>query len=132
MLFDTITFVEGADWNYDVAGSTLSTPSDGDIIMRFKAVRAFRLPANVAGSQFEAETAPSGGTLTLTILKNAGTGSPGGGSAIGTVVFNNGNTSPNTITVSETDFAVGDRLEVEATITNSADDIYVTFKTQAV
>ncbi len=133
MLFDGIRYVEGSDWNYDVAGSTLSTPSAGDIIMRFKATRAFRLPQNLTGSQFHAEVAPGAGGLTLTIYKNAGVGSPGGGSALGTIVFNSGSNTPDSETFgSDVDFAIGDRLEVEATVCDSADDIYVTFKTQAV
>ena len=63
MLSDTLTFVTGADWNYDIAGSTLSTPSDTDVITRFTATRAMRLPQNLSGSPLDAQTGPNGGAL---------------------------------------------------------------------
>ena len=122
MLMDTITFLDGSDWNYDVAGSTVSTPSDNDVILRFRAVRAFRLPTSLTGSSFYAETAPSGAAV-ITLYKND--------VSIGTVNFASGSNTATITFSSDVEFAIGDRLEAVVTTANSIDEVYLTFKTLA-
>lgn len=123
MLMDTISFVSGADWNYDIAGSTLSTPGDGDIITRFVATRAFKLPASMAGASFDVGVNPSS-AATLTLKKN-GTGITNGTVSIST----GGVATPGAM--AETSFAIGDVLEIEVTTANALDDLSVTLKTLA-
>ncbi len=121
MLFDTITYVTGADHLYDIAGSTLSTPSDSDVITRFVATRAFDLPANLAGTKVSVGTNPSA-TATLTIKKN--------GVSAGAITISTGGveTLPTQAAVS---FAVDDILTIEVTTANSIDDLGITLKTLA-
>ena len=123
MLMDSITYVTGADHNYDVAGSTLSTPANDDVVMRFRAVRAFKIPASATGSTFFAEVTASGSAATFNNQKND--------SAIGTLTFNTGSNTPVVSFTNEVSFAVGDRLEVVCTAANSIDQVYFTFKTLA-
>jgi hypothetical protein len=122
MLFDTITYVAGADHLYDIAGSTLSTPSDSDIITRFVATRAFSLPANLAGTKISVGTNPSS-SATLTIKKN--------GSGVATITINSSGveTLPTQTAVS---FAIDDILTIEVTTADSIDDLGITLKTLAV
>lgn len=136
MLSDTLTYVAGADWNYDIAGSTLSTPNNGDVITRFTATREMTLPQNLSGSPLDVQSGPNGGTLVITIKKNGGsegifTWSDTSGSAISAdmsaaTTSISGNLSSGTVS-----FAVGDILEIELTTVSSADDISVTLKTVA-
>lgn len=121
MLFDTITYVSGADWNYDVSGSTLSAPSDADIITRFTATRAFDIPENMAGTVISVGTNPSS-TATLNVKKN--------GSNVATITINTSGveTLPTQAAVS---FAVDDVLEIEVTTASSIDDLGITIKTLA-
>jgi len=121
MLFDTITYVAGADHLYDIAGSTLSTPSDSDIITRFVATRAFSLPANLAGTKVSVGTNPSA-TATVTVQKN--------GASAGAITISTGGveTLPTQAAVS---FAVDDILTIEVTTANSIDDLGITLKTLA-
>ena len=124
MLSDTLTFVAGADWNYDVAGSTLSTPSDTDIITRFTVVRAMKIPAVFAGTEVSAGTNPT--TLaTLTVKKN------GTGLTNGTITINSGGTVTLNASFAETSFAAGDVLEIEVTTADGVDDLGITIKTLA-
>lgn len=123
MLFDTISYVEGADHLYDIAGSTLSTPSDADIVVRFEAVRAFKIPASFAGTEVNLDTKPSSSAV-LTVKKN------GTGLTNGTISVDSGG-SVTLGSVAETSFAVGDLLEIEFTTVDSSDDLAVTLKTLA-
>ena len=125
MLFDTITYVSGADHLYDIAGSTLSTPSDLDVIVRFEAVRAFKIPASFAGTSFGVSSGSEPDSLaTLTVKKN--------GSALsnGTITMNSGGTVV-LGSVAETSFAVGDLLEIELTTADNIDNLGITLKTLA-
>lgn len=135
MLFDTITFVSGSDWNYDIAGSTLSTPSAADVIMRHTATRAFDLPQNLVGSYMDAQTGPNGGNLVMTVSVN--------GVSQGVFTFNDSTGAAKSLQMSAADsitgnlssgdvsVAVGDIVELTLTTVSSADDISVTFKTRA-
>ncbi len=124
MLSDTLTYIEGADWNYDIAGSTLSTPSDTDIITRFTVTRAMKLPAAFAGVQMDAGTPPT--TLaTLTVKKN------GTGLTNGTITYSSGDVVTPNPSFAETSFAPGDVIEIEVTTADSIDDIGITLKTVA-
>ena len=124
MLFDTITHVSGADHLYDIAGSTLSTPEDGDIILRFTAVRPFKLPGSFAGTKVSVGTNPSS-TATLTVKKN------GSGFTNSTITVNTSGVE--TLgAISATSFAADDVFEVELTTANGIDDLGITFKTLAV
>ena len=87
---------------YHKASPTVSEPMWGFIF-----TEAMTLPASLTGSQFRADAAPSGGAVAFTLHKN-------GGSSLGTISFAD---ASNTATISfstETDFAIGDRLEINA------------------
>jgi len=123
MLFDTISYVSGADWNYDIAGSTLSTPSDDDVIVRFEAVRAFDLPANLTGLSLGAGTLPTS-SATFKIQKN--------GSDVTNATFSIASGGGVTLgTNSAESFAIGDVLSVVITAVDSGDDFSLTVKTLA-
>lgn len=124
MLFDTISYVSGADHLYDIAGSTLSAPSDSDTIMRFAAPRAFTIPANLAGTSVEVGTNPSGGAAVLQLKKNGSnitnatiSISTGGGVTLGSN--------------SAESVAAGDLIELDVTTANSVDEVAWTIKTTA-
>ena len=124
MLFDTISYVAGADWNYDISGSTLSTPSDGSVITRFVATRAFTLPDNLEGTKVSVGINPSS-TATITVKKN--------GTELDT---SNGKITVNTSGVetlptvsSDLDFAVDDVLTIEVTTASGIDELGITIKT---
>lgn len=127
MLFDTITYVDGADHLYDIAGSTLSTPSVNDILVRFEAVRAFKLPASLAGTEANAGTDPVGTDAILQVKKN------GTNITSATITL----TTAGAVTLgasAETEFVAGDLLEIELTqvgSTSGPDDLAVTLKTLA-
>lgn len=122
MLTDGLSFVSGSDWNYDIAGSTLSTPSDSDVIMRFEAARAFTLPASLAGLSAGAGTNPSS-NATFTVQKN------GTDVTNATFEITTGGVLSNTASNTAESFAVGDVLTVTVTATNSVDDVSLTIKT---
>lgn len=123
MLSDSITFLAGSDWLYDIAGSTLSTPSDGNVISRFTCPRALKIPASFAGSQLTANVLPT--TLaTLTIKKN------GTGLTNGTITINNAGAVV-LGSVAETSYAAGDILEIEVTTADSIDEVGFSLKTVA-
>jgi hypothetical protein len=87
------------------------TPSDNEVFWGFIFTEAMTLPAALAGSQFRADVAPSGGGVGFTLHKN-------GGSSLGTITFAD---ASNTATVSfatATSFAAGDRLEIIAPADN--------------
>jgi hypothetical protein len=121
MLMDSIRYISGADWNYDIAGSTLSPPSDGDVITRFTATRKFRLPANFAGVVFNLGTNPTS-TAQIAIKKN--------GTTIGAIAINTSGveTLP---TVPATDFEIDDRLEIEVVTAAGMGQVGITIKTLA-
>lgn len=121
MLFDTIEFVAGADWNYDISGSTLSTPSDATVITRFTATRAFQIPANMAGTVISVGTNPSA-TAVLTVKKN--------GSGVGTININTSGVETLPTQAAES-FAIDDVLEIEVTTANGIDGLGITIKTLA-
>lgn len=142
MLFDTITFVTGADHNYDLSGSTLDTPTDGSTIMRMSATRDFLLPQNLVGSVVDAQTGPSATTgsppsgLLVKVQVNGvsqgtfafnGTGSPVAVSQdMSTADYIRGNLASGNVSVS-----TGDIVELVLELTNSSDNISVTLKTLA-
>lgn len=104
---------------YDIAGSTLSTPGNAAILMRFRVARPFSLPAGLTDSDCRAFV-PATAITVLSIKKN--------GSTVGTMTFAAGGT-PDVVAVlamaSETIFAKGDKLTIEnqATADGSLDDI---------
>ena len=124
MLFDTITYVSGADYLYDITGSTLSTPSDGTVITRFVATRAFDIPANMAGTVVSVGTNPSS-TATVTVKKN-GSGISGDGAI--SINTSGVETLP---TQAAESFAVDDVLTIEVTTASGIDDVGITIKTTA-
>ena len=121
MLMDTIQYVAGADWNYDIAGSTLSTPSDGDIITRFTANRAFDIPANMAGTVISLGTNPAS-SATLKVFR--------GVTEVASITINSSGveTLPTQAAVS---FAVDDVLTIEVDVADGIDDLGITIPTVA-
>lgn len=110
MLMDTIQFIENADWNYDIAGSTLSKPTDGATLGRFRCARAMKIPTNANGSVMSSEVATTG--ITTYILKKNNV-------QFGTCTFQAG-LNASVFTVTETSFAIDDELTIEAPATADA------------
>ena len=126
MLFDTISYVTGADFLYDITGSTLSTPSDGTEILRFVAPRDFTIPANLAGTVVETGTNP-GSTATLKVKRGVGGGAQ---NDIATITINTSGveTLP---TQSAVTVAAGDVITVVVETASSLDNLGITIKTVA-
>ena len=129
MLLDSVQFLPGADQRYDISLGTLLAPSTGDILLRFKATRGFRLPANLVGSVAEAETPPSG-TTSFTIYK--GVGSPLteiGSFDIATTGLLTNAATPSGVAQ---DVGVGDQVTIMIGTANSIDEVFVTLDTVGV
>lgn len=122
MLMDGLTFIGGADNNYDIAGSTLSKPTDAAVLMRFSVNRPFRLPAGLTGSNAESTVAPTA-AKSYPIKKN--------GASIGSIDFALGANDATFTFAANVDFVVDDYLTVEAPATADAthDGLAWTFKT---
>jgi len=116
MLMDTVTFLNSAGEVkkvdnskfvggaiYDIAGSTISKPTDAGVLMRFSVNRAFTLPASLTGSFAESTVAPTG-TPSYSIKKN--------NVSIGSIDFT-GNVAAFTFAAQQS-FVSGDILTVEA------------------
>ena len=115
MLMDSIKMVTGAGVYesdgttkyvgaavYDIAGSTLSQPTDGAVLMRFEVIRDFTVPSAFIGSVAESTVAPTGSPV-YTIQRN--------GANIGTITYtgNNGAFADDTELTAHA-FISGDRL----------------------
>ena len=83
---------------YDVPGEMIGTPSASTKVLRFKAVRTYRIPS--LGHQGGQDTNPSG-SVACTVAVN--------GSSIGTITFASGGFSSS---ITQTDLAAGDVLTV--------------------
>lgn len=105
---------------YDLAGSTLTKPTNGAVLTRFSVSRAFKLPVGLVGSYAESTVAPTGSIHY--IIKNNGT-------EIGEINFAAGQNIGTFTMASEQSLAVGDILTVHAPNTADAthDDIAWTF-----
>lgn len=89
---------------YDISMSYSGTPSANEEILRHSVVRPFTMPAT--GHKGTAYTAPSGGSVSFTVLKN--------GSQIGIITFNNGVVTATLSSWSSTSFAAGDYITINA------------------
>lgn len=127
MLFDTISYVPGADHLYDIAGSTLSAPSDADVVMRFESPRDFSIPANFSGTvaSVASGSEPSGGNAVFQ-LKVAGSNVSGA-----TLTFAQTTGSLTLGTFSAQSVSAGDLVELVCTTANSVDNVAWTIKTIA-
>ena len=101
---------------YDLAAHVEGIPTSGTDFMQFPAVRAYRLPTSLVGSQLKCDVAPTA-TLTLSLYKNAvsiGTMSIAAGATTGTFNF-----------TAAVTFLVGDLLTVRLTSATdaTADDV---------
>jgi len=74
-------------------------------VLRFITARAYVLPLNFTDTVAKCVSAPSS-SVTFTVLKN--------GVSIGTIIFNGGSTTANTLTSAGSTFAVGDVLTIES------------------
>jgi len=110
MLMDTIQFIQDSDWNYDIAGSTLSKPTDGAVLSRFRCTRAMKIPTNANGSTMSSEVATTG--ITTYLLKKNSV-------QFGTCAFSAA-ANASVFTVTETSFAIDDEFTVEAPATADA------------
>jgi len=144
MLFDTITYITGADHNYDLAGSTLQTPTAGSTIMRITAIRAFLLPQNLVGSAIDAQTGPSSpagspiSNLAVDIRVNgisqgifSFTGVVGSPIPALSSLMSAADSITGTLASGDVSVAVGDIVEMVLNTVASADAISVTIKTLA-
>jgi len=124
MLMDGITYLSGADLNYDIAGSTLTIPTDGAVIMRFSVNRAFTLPVSLVGSNAESVTAPTA-AASYSIQRN--------GVEVGTIDFASGVNDATFTFASAEAFVIDDLLTVvaPATADSTHDGLAWTFNTVA-
>jgi hypothetical protein len=106
---------------YDVAAMKAGEPGASEVILRFVAARAFRLPQNLTGSYAVAVVAADA-TTTFAIKKN--------GSDVGSFEFASAADDATFTMASNTDFAAGDVLTIVAPASPDADlaDIAVTLK----
>ena len=95
---------ENVNLPYDIGAFWGGKPANSEKLFRFIAVRSFKLPAGLTGSEFAIGTNPAA-TITFTILKN--------GSSQGTFSFSTGGTPSVTFSAPVT-WSVGDILEVDA------------------
>jgi hypothetical protein len=95
---------------YDILCGIVGKPSNGEVVLLFVAPRAFRIPANAAGSYLKAGTAATGPSV-FSIKKN-------GTEFLTATVAAAGTTA--TFASSQTDFAAGDVLKIVAPATADA------------
>lgn len=126
MLFDSISYVSGADHLYDIAGSTLSAPSDDDVLMRFEAPRDFTIPANFAGTVASVPTTVPSGSAAVFQLKVDGSNVSGA-----TMTFAVSTGALTLGTFSAESVSAGDLVELVCTSANSIDGVAWTIKTTA-
>lgn len=105
----TVAFTDGIP--YDMAGSILGKPAANAVVLRFVAVRAFTIPAAMAGSLSKSSTAATASTV-LSFQKN--------GSQFGTLTYAAAGTTGTFAAASATSFAAGDVLTVVAPGTQDA------------
>lgn len=89
---------------YDLLCGIVGLPANGEMVLLFVAPRAFRIPANAAGSRLKAGTAATGSSV-FSIQKN-------GVQFLTVTVAASGTTA--TFASSQTDFAAGDVLRIVA------------------
>jgi hypothetical protein len=89
---------------YDILCGIAGKPSNSEVVLLFAAPRAFRIPANAAGSYLKAGTAATGSSV-FSIQKN-------GSQFLTATVAAAGTTA--TFASSQTDFAAGDLLKITA------------------
>jgi len=122
MLMDGLRLAEGttitnADGStkigaiYDIAGSTISQPTDAAILMRFSVNRDFAIPQVFTDSFAESTVAPTGSPV-YSIKRN--------GVEIGTITFTVNAGAFAAVEGSDHAFVVGDILTVEAPATADA------------
>jgi hypothetical protein len=95
---------------YDILCGIVGKPSNGEVVLLFVAPRAFRIPANAAGSYLKAGIAATGSSV-FSIQKN-------GAQFLTATVAGSGTTA--TFSGSQTDFAAGDVLKIVAPATADA------------
>lgn len=88
---------------YDIAGSVIGKPTNGAVLTRFIANRAFTIPGDLTDSRVSATNASTSGS-TFVLKKN--------GANFGTIVWGAAAFIP-TLTSSATTFAKGDVLTIE-------------------
>lgn len=124
MLMDTMKFLNSAGEAlhvdsskyvgsalYDIAGSTISQPTDGAVLMRFSVNRPFTLPSGLTDSKAESTVAATG-SASYPIKKN--------GVQVGTIDWAAAATDATFTFSSAESFVVGDILTVEAPATADA------------
>src|SRR5512132_3894023 len=95
---------------YDILCGIVGKPSNGEVVLLFVAPRAFRIPANAAGSYLKAGAAATGSSV-FSIQKN-------GAQFLTATVAGSGTTA--SFSSSQTDFAAGDVLKIVAPATADA------------
>lgn len=117
----TTTFLR-ADGTWAAPAATLNpwmefafagtAPATNDVIGYAVVLTASTLPANFAGSSGYVETAPSGGSLVVTIYKN--------NVSVGTATFASGSNTCTFSTQATATLAVGDRIKAVVTTANAS------------
>lgn len=97
--------------SYDLATYVVDKPTANEVILRFRAARAFTIAADQTNAQFKAATAATA-SATFNIAKN--------GTSIGTAVFAAGSTVATINFAAAVSFAIGDVLSITAPATADA------------
>ncbi len=110
---------------YDISVFVGAKPTASEVVFKMKAVRAFKLPAALTGSQGDAGVAATGSTA-FSLRKN--------GTEFGTATFAAAGTVPTFAAASSTSFAIGDRFSIRgpATADGTIAEIALTLKGQLV
>ena len=97
---------------WDIAGFTLTLPTNAAVLQRFLVARAFSLPINLTGSRGRHEVTPTGATVNYPIKKN--------GASIGTIDYTNASNVATFTFAAGVSFVAGDVLTIEAPATADA------------
>lgn len=93
---------------YDVATSVFGKPTDGEVVMRFRACRAYTLQSDQTNGQAKSSVAATASSV-FTVAKN--------GVAVGTITFAASGTVGTIAIASNISFAIGDVLTITAPAT---------------
>jgi len=134
MLMDSIQYLSGADFLYDISASVLSTPNDGDVVGRLAVTRNMTVKADTDYLVVTAHVWPTT-EATFKVWKNTndfeGAGSPVIAPEMVFTVDSGGTVTIATSPPADISLAPGDFFELEIDVADGMDEFAVTFKAVA-